>query len=544
MEGNVFSWRGAKRKGPFDFSTAETSARTRPARGCSYFLKVFVHCGFQAYWQGLKPDVLDATEGPSCGGGEEAALRAAANLKALGHDVVLFWYGTPGEWRGVKFRSLQDNLHHDLRATDWDAVVSFSDLRALEWAPKSSHGRRFMAQQLNDLWGIGDWGAVDCIISPSESHAQQLAGWGWKSKPYGVVHNGCDVETYRFEDRRGSSRGLSWNDRPMDVGYWSSPDRGLHHLLRAWPEVVAQIPTAKLHVFYEIEKYLQLVCRATGEYGARAQELMPLLTMAKHMPSVIFHGQVPRKKLSKTQLQCRVMCYPYDPTNYCEGFCHPPGTMIPTLSGIMSVERIVPGAQVVGGSGVWRDVTQVHRRQFMGKMYRVNGVEMTDDHPVQILRETKEWLRADELRIGMQLCGLRASVAEPQPKVTDIASFPYTGPVHSITVEADESYHVGNFLVHNCGSTNQALAAGCFTMLTPKDALPELYRDVAYWMNESPTEFPKTLAPQVVAALKGEAANQNAILGRLARWKPYTWDMAGVQLDRVIQGLDWKVTGP
>ena len=378
-------------------------------------MKVFVHCGFQAYWQGLKPDVLDATEGPSCGGGEEAALRAAANLKALGHDVVLFWYGTPGEWRGVKFRSLQDNLHHDLRATDWDAVVSFSDLRALEWAPKSSHGRRFMAQQLNDLWGIGDWGAVDCIISPSESHAQQLAGWGWKSKPYGVVHNGCDVETYRFEDRRGSSRGLSWNDRPMDVGYWSSPDRGLHHLLRAWPEVVAQIPTAKLHVFYEIEKYLQLVCRATGEYGARAQELMPLLTMAKHMPSVIFHGQVPRKKLSKTQLQCRVMCYPYDPTNYCEGFC---------------------------------------------------------------------------------------------------------------------------------GSANQALAAGCFTMLTPKDALPELYRDVAYWMNESPMEFPKTLAPQVVAALKGEAANQNAILGRLARWKPYTWDMAGVQLDRVIQGLDWKVTGP
>lgn len=384
-------------------------------------LKVFVHCGFQAYWgSDLEPGVLDATEGKTVGGGEEAAIRCATELKALGHDVVLHWYGRRGSWRGVEFYSPQDNMHSMLRSVNWDAVVSFSDLRALEWAPKSAHGRRFFAQQLNDLWNLGDWSAVDCIISPSDNHGRHLAYWGWKNKPYAVVHNGCDVEQYRATMENGRIGGnvgemsRFWSERPMDVGYWSSPDRGLHHLLRAWPEVTKAIPQARLHVFYEIDKYLSLVQHAAGEFGARAQELVPLLVRAKQDKSVIFHGQVPRKKLAPIQLGCRVMCYPYDPSAYCEGFC---------------------------------------------------------------------------------------------------------------------------------GSVNQGIAAGCLVMTTPKDALPELYGDNVYWMRESTLDFPKTLAPQIVAALKGEAANQNAILGRLSRWKPYTWKAAGLQMERVIQGLDWKTTG-
>ena len=381
-------------------------------------LKVLVHCGFAAYWgSDLEPGVLDATEGKTVGGGEEAAIRCAAELKALGHDVALFWYGRRGSWRRVEFYSPQDNMHSMLRSVNWDAVVSFSDLRALEWAPKSAHGRRFFAQQLNDLWNLGDWGAVDCIVSPSDSHGRHLPYWGWKNKPYAVVHNGCDVEQYRDETHsggRGYPRGREWNDRPYDVGYWSSPDRGLHHLLRAWPDVTKAIPQARLHVFYEIDKYLSLVQHAVGEFGARAQELVPLIVRAKQDKSVIFHGQVPRRKLAPIQLNCRVMCYPYDPSAYCEGFG---------------------------------------------------------------------------------------------------------------------------------GSVNQSIAAGCLTMLTPKDALPELYGDVVHWMRESSMEFHKTLAPQVIAALQGTLTNQNAILGRAARWKPYTWANAGLQMERVIQGLDWKTTG-
>lgn len=378
-------------------------------------MNVAVVVGFSSYWgTHLKPNLLDATEGPTVGGGEEAAIRAAVELKALGHDADLWWYAQPGEWRGVRFYSLFDDLHYRLRSTPYDAVVSFSDLRALEWAPKSAHGRRFFAQQLNDLWNQGDWSAVDCIISPSERHGQQLAHWGWREKPYGVVYNGCDLEVYRHGSEP-FSKGPSWNNRPMNIGYWSSPDRGLHHLLAAWPEVLRAEPTAKLHVFYEIDKYLALVARAVGEYGARAQVLFKLLTLAKQDKSVVFHGQVPRLKLAKTQLQCRVMCYPYDPVDFCEGFG---------------------------------------------------------------------------------------------------------------------------------GSVNQAIAAGCYTMLTPKDAFPELYDGVVEWLRESPMEFSKTLAPKIIAALHGGMPGQKELLDAAAAWTPYTWAAAGKQLEAVVQGKNWKVSPP
>lgn len=376
-------------------------------------LSIAVVMGFQSYWgSDLPANILDASEGfRTVGGGEEAAIRAATELKALGHGVALWWYGEPGEWRGVKFYSLYDDLHHRLRGTNFDAVVSFSDLRALEWAPKSAHGRRFYAQQLNDLWNVGDWSAVDCIISPSNTHGRQLNHWGWRDRPYAVVHNGCDIGVYR-----SGGKSPDWASRPFDVGYWSSPDRGLHHLLRAWPEVVKAEPRARLHVFYEIDKYLWLVASAVGEYGSRAAELFPLLTLAKQDKTIIFHGQVPRLKLAETQRACRVMCYPLDPANFVEGFG---------------------------------------------------------------------------------------------------------------------------------GSVNQALAAGCLTMLTPYDAFPELYDGVVYWLGKDALKLHETLAWDVVAALHGELPGQQGLLDAQARWTPYTWAAAGLQLDRVIRNRDsWKRSGP
>lgn len=395
-------------------------------------MRVATISGFAPYWGvDLNPNILDATEGKTIGGGEEAALRAASELSALGHEVTLWWCGLPGKWRGVEFRSTYCDLHSHLRSIDYDAVVSFSDLRALEWAPKSAHGRRFFAQQLNDLWNIGDWSAVDCIISPSDNHGRQLNYWGWRKKPYAVVHNGCDVEVYRSpfgwmprdETPRGWHEGPSegigafppWDSRPLNVGYWSSPDRGLHHLLRAWPEVVKAEPRARLHVFYEIDKYLQLVANAVGEYGSRASELFPLLTLAKQDKTITFHGQVPRLKLAETQLQCRVMCYPLDPSAYVEGFG---------------------------------------------------------------------------------------------------------------------------------GSVNQALAAGCLTMLTPIDAFPELYDGVTYWLDKNTLKLKDTLARDLISALHGELPKQRELLNALTTWTPYSWTAAGKQLDAVIRGENWKESGP
>lgn len=280
--------------------------------------------GFAPYWGTIPVNVLDLEEGPTVGGGEENLIRCASGVSALGHEVVVYWYGQSGVWRGVEFRSLSDPLYPAIVSEKWDAIASWSGLRALERAQPGV--RRLFVQQLNDLTIPGDWTRVDCIVSPSHSHAEQVlkwpipppdAGfsgwsWGWWNKR-AVVHNGLDPEVY--------ADAPPWESRPFDVGYWNSPDRGLHHLLLAWPLVRKKEPRAKLHVFYEIKRFLEMaLAQPMNFYGHRAMLIQKLIVEAQNDPSIIFHGAVPRKKLAKIQKQCRVHCYPYEAFGYCEGF--------------------------------------------------------------------------------------------------------------------------------------------------------------------------------------------------------------------------------
>ena len=307
-------------------------------------MKVFSVLGFSPWWgTSMPPNVLDLDDPKlgTVGGGEEAGLQTAAGLAALGHDVTLYWCGLPGEWRGVKFRSDRDPLSPVLVADEPDAIICWSTILPFQF--KSEKTVCLLAQQLNDLWSPGNWDLVDCIVSPSKSHAKQLHRWGWwkgeegdvarlaNTRPWHVVHNGLDAAAYGAPrtmpgggtwfppDDRGPP---AWNKRSLNVGYWSSPDRGLHHLLEAWPKVTAAEPSARLHIFYEVNKWFDSGSyRCLGSYGDLARRMYrDLVPRAKADPTITWHGAVPRKVLAKTQVQCRVMCYPYDPIEFCEGF--------------------------------------------------------------------------------------------------------------------------------------------------------------------------------------------------------------------------------
>lgn len=745
-------------------------------------MKIFSHCGFSGWWgTGLNPNILDANEGRTIGGGEEASLRTAAGLVELGHQVTLFWYGNAGEWRGVEFKGLHDNFYGRLAGERYDAVIGWSNLRALEWC--NDDAVKLYAQQLNDLIDRGDWSRVDCIVSPSESHAQQLNGWGWKKKPYAVVHNGLDAHLYG-----GVGHTLSpWQGRPLDVGYWSSPDRGLHHLLKAWPAVRAKVPQARLHVFYEIDRYLKQAIFAPGPLGDRARLLDALLPIAKADPSITFHGAVPRNQLRKTQFQCRVMCYPYDPcAGYCEGFCFPAGTPVNTIQGHKAVEKLSLSDKVQGKLG-WRSITALKTRMFEGKMVRVNpacgeAVEMTDDHPVYASEDGKnfDWVRADKVKSGMWLYSaapkiegagvervrvpkriISAHVGKPENfggkpavvvpdtlavtpslcrllgyfvgdgnapnrgrtsstaslffgsdqkygliddavecikevfgieakntlhatkkmvtvqlqstavahalgswcyaedgkrllpewamglslplteellkglwrtdgsvvqtdegrrfagftsaspyliaqvrtllsrlgrrvriqqrvhktgkvswsmyfsiagafldygsaqreeqmhhfyarpldggafalRVREVEARPYKGLVHAMTVDVDECHHVGNFLVHNCGSVNQGIAAGCHVLTTTADALGSLYKGaVTFLPDGGPAEIEKALAPMLVRALTDVEASEDAVRRFEQHRFNFTWERAAKEMEAACMRKGWKET--
>lgn len=265
---------------------------------------------FSPLWKRYPANVLDLEEGMSIGGGEENFLRCSSGLRALGHEVVAYHCGERGVWRGVEFRTLEDPLYPVIVGEKWDVIAAWSGLRALEYARPGV--RRLFIQQLNDLSVLGDWSTVDCVVSPSLDHTKEVRKWGWEGRQ-AYVHNGCDLEMYQPAPK--------WEDRPLDVGYWSSPDRGLHHLLRAWPAVVKMEPRARLHVFYEIKNYLKFIhILPVSFYGERGQTVAHLVLDRLCDPTVTFHGHVPRKKLAKIQKQCRVQCYPADMFGYCEGF--------------------------------------------------------------------------------------------------------------------------------------------------------------------------------------------------------------------------------
>ena len=265
---------------------------------------------FSPLWRRYPVNVLDLEEGMTIGGGEESFIRCTVGLRALGHDVEAWHCGDTGVWRGVIFNSVEAPLYNRLVGERWDTVCSWSGLRPLEYAP---HGaKRIYVNQLNDLTQLGAWDAVDCIVSPSLDHARQVRPWGWEGRQ-AVVHNGVDPEVY--------ADAPVWDERPYEVGYWSSPDRGLHHLLRAWPYVVKQEPRARLRVAYEIKRLLDWIrILPASFYGERGQTLGRLVLETSNDPTVEFLGSIPRKKLAKYQRRCRVHAYPYETFGYCEGF--------------------------------------------------------------------------------------------------------------------------------------------------------------------------------------------------------------------------------
>lgn len=299
-------------------------------------MRFLYYVGFGNWWGAYPPNILDQEEGPTVGGGENCALRTAAGLVELGHEVVYCSVGQPGEWRGVRFASQADAFRIYDSDGPWDAMVAWSVTRPLRAALRGEG--RVMVQQLNDLLFEPGWHRYVDVVGPaSDNHSAYLqsllppdAVGACKWSP---VSNG--VEPAYFPEAPPIA------ERPPWVGYWSSPDRGLHHLLEVWPRIHAQVPEARLRVYYQVNKFIDSVLAGgvQGPWGRavylatllrkRLDELQPL--------GVDLIDAIPRRALAKEQTQCRVLTYPLDPQGYTEGF----GQAVPEglLAGCLPVVR-------------------------------------------------------------------------------------------------------------------------------------------------------------------------------------------------------------
>ena len=308
-------------------------------------MKILYVVGFSNWWGNYPPDILDREEGKTVGGGEAGALQTAFQLAARGHDVTYLSCALPGKYKGVTFAPLDEFYEVHALGYPWDAICQWS--MVLPPQTIGSDEATLVVQQLNDLafrWGW--WENTDVLVSPSWTHAKAMAHY----IPAGVtlaqhaVGNGVDLSLFPWPPR------LKPSERPMTVGWWSSPDRGLHHLLRAWPQVHARVPDARLRVYYQVRKYID----HASNWGGRSKlmgGLIERLLLQTEPIGVELVDQIPRRVLAKAQAETRVQAYPCDPEGFTEGFAT--SILEALAAGCLPITRPVDALPELWDGAVW-----------------------------------------------------------------------------------------------------------------------------------------------------------------------------------------------
>jgi len=239
------------------------------------------------------PPTLEQT---GIGGSETAVVEIAKRLNGAGFRTCV--YGKPGPAEG---------FHDGVGYIDWRRWRDTNKTDTfIAWrTPFEEHGN--VQAQRKWLWmhdlnkGVmpneANTHFYDAIYAVSQFHADYLA----KAYPFladRVSHlpNGVNLE--RFQQSVGRQRNK--------VVWLSSPDRGLIHLLNAWPNIMQAEPSAQLHIFYGWDNIDKMI--AMGYSDLAAYKLMVL--QALKQPGVFWRGRVNQNELAKELLSAEAWAYP------------------------------------------------------------------------------------------------------------------------------------------------------------------------------------------------------------------------------------------
>jgi len=277
-------------------------------------VRILMASGY-GYWGAWNPnDLKQGTR--QVGGGETAMANIARELAALGNEVITFYdVDKAGRYDGVDY--LPTQLYQPLVCfMECDVLVAWDAAYLFRFRDRAK--RHVLAFQLNDASvGVMDW-AIDNYFHPSRWHEDRFHNLYpeiSEDKQYCRITNGIDYGRYLVDP-------LPERDLHRVI-YSSSPDRGLHHLLRIWPAVRAQDPKAELHVYYDMDKWLDVVeqLESQGRTVSTTNRGILIRNYRRDgVEGVIFHGGVGQKDLATAQLSSAVMAYPCDPIAPTEGF--------------------------------------------------------------------------------------------------------------------------------------------------------------------------------------------------------------------------------
>lgn len=240
-------------------------------------------------------------------GSETSIVMFAKEAAKKGHDVTLWGnFKENTTWCGVSVRVLKD--FSDLTKQNFDIVFAWLHPEPLKSFPKSC---RVLNQQVNDFDYCKGWEEyVDIVTSPSQVHKDYLSKFSnFESKRWFVMANGCDPDVFH--------PGHPSINRKMV--YASSPDRGLHWILEAFPHIKKKVPDVTLDVFYDWTPFYE---RFKSLENEMSQRLRFCNEMFKRLDGkgVKHHKSVSKTEMVEVFRSSQVLAYPCDPVSFTEGF--------------------------------------------------------------------------------------------------------------------------------------------------------------------------------------------------------------------------------
>lgn len=267
-------------------------------------------------WGDVEPSLIER----GVGGRETCLIALSREWARMGHEVHCF----------VPRESALDPIAHSsggverylpfelggptLAAFEYDAIVSVElpqlwlDSAVLE---RQASAARITHHQVahvidDDLVASLDQGeTVWGSLSPW--HARLLEQQGCQGTHL-VLPNGVDIASYAGWDATRAGN---------DFFYSSSPDRGLHHVLAAWPMIRAALPDARLHVLYGVEHVVEQLRWSHSREG----EVVRLIIEGLQLPGVEYHGRTGQRELAELQMASRMCLYPCDTSQPTETGC-------------------------------------------------------------------------------------------------------------------------------------------------------------------------------------------------------------------------------
>lgn len=276
------------------------------------------------------------------GGRETALVCLAMEWARLGHDVYAFVpreemavvdHPSGGKVRWIPNRAtveITEAVQPDVFIS-WEnaeilrALTNYGGITGIEMQVAHLEVYEGGVSEVADfVFVLSEWAKMFLLSQHEDMPAERVI----------VLPNGAYMT--RFKDDVQPPAHLETFTSDFHFIYSSSPDRGLHHLLKMWPQIQDMVMShfgteCHLHICYGVENFVAHSRWSHREDANRALSIEEGL----RQPGIIYHGKIGQEALAALMMSCDLMLYPAD-------------TMSPTETGCISiVEALAAGCPVV-----------------------------------------------------------------------------------------------------------------------------------------------------------------------------------------------------